>query len=174
MIPALLENGHLPLGRHPSTIEEVKNRFAPTGNPIRQEMWSDWIELTELIQLTVGELPAAWLGGSFISSKEAPGDIDCIYLLKRETVLKLPELQQSVIQVIESDSAREHTGNVHAYILYTEEMQGVTSASTNGDATHSLYLRGYWDQLWSRSRHCEKPAYPYCGYLEVIIDGFQQ
>lgn len=173
MIPALQDNGLLPLGRYPSTPEEVAGRFAPPSSPQRQAMWAEWVELTDLIRSTVGELPAVWLGGSFVTSKEKPGDIDSVYLLKLETVLKLSDFQKSVLEVIVDGENHGHLGVISPYIIFLEEMQDGTTLCKQGDASISLLERGYWDQLWSRTRECHNPAYPACGYLEVIIDGYQ-
>lgn len=173
MIPALTKNGYLPHGRHSTTIEEVESQFVPPDNPVRQSMWSDWIALTDLIRETVGELPAVWIGGSFVTSKDEPGDIDVVYVLKRETVLVLEPLQLSVLEIIFEEKGHNLTGAVSPFFFYLEEMIDHTAALRNGDASNSLAARGYWDQLWSRTRDSSKPAYPVRGYLEVIIDDYQ-
>lgn len=170
MIPELQDNGLLPLGRHPSSFEEVEERFAPSDNMQRSKLWSEWLELTNLVHSTVGDLPAVWIGGSFVSSKEEPNDLDVVYILKTESVLALDEFRKSVLAVIAED---QYTGSVQPYFLYIEEMLDATPNTKNGDATIALMQRGYWDQLWSRTRDSNNPAYPARGYLEVIIDGYQ-
>ena len=173
MIPELTNEGVLPLGRFSTSIEDVEARFVPADNERRQELWKQWKHLTRLVHAVVGVLPAVWLGGSFLSSKTLPNDIDTVYILKRDDMLRLKEDQAKVFNLIQTRQLDIGVDRVEPFFLFVEEVQGSGISGNYGPATGYLMLRGYWDQLWSRSRADVAQSYPSHGYLEVIIDGYQ-
>lgn len=69
--------GYLPSGAHDATADEVEERFvtelAPSANrPVIFQWWRLHRQaLDELVSVT-----AQWLGGSFISAKPEPSDVD--------------------------------------------------------------------------------------------------
>lgn len=75
MIPPLDHRGLLPQGTYSATLDEVANRFAT--NPLRQLRM---VELRRLISAELAPLAQGlelFLGGSYLSDKDSPGDIDC-------------------------------------------------------------------------------------------------
>ena len=89
-IPALV-GGHLPLGRWPATPDEVAATFVPPhATAKRQQIWADWNTLTDAVKSAVGQLPAAWLSGSYFTEKPEPGDIDCVYLIDTARLAQAP------------------------------------------------------------------------------------
>ncbi len=78
MIPPYNENGYLPPGIHPATLEEIAVRFGQESELRQVEMES----LRWLVDL-------AWrsgvqrivVNGSFITDKLEPNDVDCVLLI---------------------------------------------------------------------------------------------
>ena len=78
-LPDFREDGWLPEGHHAATWEEIAARFGGTPGSRRAEVlasllaWRDAARASGLGGLMV-------LNGSFISTKEAPGDFDLFFL----------------------------------------------------------------------------------------------
>lgn len=81
MIPPFNEDGYLPPGIHPATLEEVAARFGAESELRRVQMES----LRWLVEL-------AWragverivVNGSFATDKAEPNDVDCVLLIGLE------------------------------------------------------------------------------------------
>ena len=83
MIPEL-HDGVLPAGLHLCTLEEVKGAFGKfSGSDRRSELTE---RLTRYIRdtRTSGVASAVVIDGSYVTAKEAPGDIDLIVALRPE------------------------------------------------------------------------------------------
>jgi hypothetical protein len=77
MIPQFLENGYLPPGLHPATIEEVAQRFGHESELRRVQMES----VRWMIDLAVRAGAARIvLNGSFVTDIMEPNDVDCVLL----------------------------------------------------------------------------------------------
>src|SRR5205823_4511237 len=84
------EDGNLPPGIHPATIEEIAERFGH-GSPLRR------IEMRELTEYVTWAKRAAarrlLLNGSFVTSKKSPNDVDLV-LLPSESTISDPEFRR--------------------------------------------------------------------------------
>lgn len=75
ILPPFNYHGYLPEGVHPTTREELKERFAT--NPVRLELhlklqnFLDWA-------ITTGQFSRAYINGGFITNKTNPRDVDVI------------------------------------------------------------------------------------------------
>lgn len=69
--------GYLPGGQvHAATIDEIRERFGGTYR--RRELLANFEDVVRLLrELGVTEI---MIGGSFVTSKQRPGDIDVIYV----------------------------------------------------------------------------------------------
>lgn len=77
MLPALDQNGLLPPGIHPATIEEVEERFGRSSEIRRAQMDS----LRWLLPLCrAAEVRRLVINGSFVTDVPEPNDVDCILL----------------------------------------------------------------------------------------------
>ncbi|MDZ4659727.1 MAG: hypothetical protein SH868_19305 [Bythopirellula sp.] len=77
MIPPFLENGYLPPGLHPATIEEVALRFGQESELRRVQMES----VRWMIDLAVrAGVERIVLNGSFVTDIMEPNDVDCVLL----------------------------------------------------------------------------------------------
>lgn len=72
MIPAFNESGYLPPGVYLATMEEIRQRLA--YNTTRETLFHQ-LSLVIAI-LREANCPEVYLNGSFISSKDEPGDYD--------------------------------------------------------------------------------------------------
>jgi len=78
MIPPLDDNGYLPPGIHPSSLEEIKERFG-AGSEIRQAPIESLGSLVGLFrQAGVRRLV---IDGSFVTDVVEPNDVDCVLLV---------------------------------------------------------------------------------------------
>lgn len=171
----VLEDGALPLGRWPATIEEIEASYVTGLSEKRKQVWSDWLELTAALREVLGSVPAAWLSGSFLTDKAEPGDIDCVYLVEWNVMRALPAVdpqRAAFVELVASSRVKEHLGlAVDSFVL-----EWWPRAGTRRVAWTARYLedRGYWDDLWSRQRSSDPrlDGMPRRGYLEVILDGY--
>jgi hypothetical protein len=80
MVPAFRSDGWLPEGHHQATWSEIRELFGGPPESVRGILvvrLLEWID--ELKESGLGGFLI--LDGSFISSKQEPGDIDCILVL---------------------------------------------------------------------------------------------
>ena len=167
----------LPLGRWPAVPSDLQAFADLPDTTHRSRILGDWTSLTEAVRDAVGTVPACWLSGSFFTTKERPGDIDCVYLVPHEALATAsadPETAQ-FLQAISGHGARDNFGLlVDVYFLDWWPRPGTFRGS---DDRRRGYLedRGYWDDLWSRNKDGvpRDSRLPRRGYLEVILDGFE-
>ncbi len=75
MIPVFQGGGILPPGIHWATWQEFSNRFGTTA--WRRELLNGLREA--LLQLQSAGCRTAYVGGSFVSTEQSPGDYDCCW-----------------------------------------------------------------------------------------------
>lgn len=155
--------------------------FVDGQNPAREKVWNDWQKATGLLQQHVPVL-AAWLSGSFLTSKAQPDDIDCVYWIDYME-LKTAQLRPQSAQMIEVFSKKGQLRSlvglqVDTFVVAWNCCPDISSAMP--DTTEYWTARGHWDDFWSRMRSGPKgapavrmDALPRRGYLEVIFDGFK-
>lgn len=173
-LPAL-NDGVLPLGRWPATVGEIETAFVTGQSAKRQEAWNDWLELTDALRDVV-TLPAAWLGGSFFTDKDEPGDLDSVYVIEwavaKAALLSPDPRRAQLVQAVADNQVKAIFGlSVDSFILEWWPTPGPKAhAWTRGYRER----RGYWDDLWSRRRSSDprRDAVPSRGYVEVIFDGY--
>lgn len=170
----------LPPGRHPWTLDLVAAKYCPAaeyGLTHRQVVWSHFEQTTAWLRSVV-PVAAVWIGGSFLSSKDEPGDVDAIYVVrgKEYDELQDDEARRTVGLFAGGGQFKSRGILVDSYILPW------TPRKSNGPETdrdhHELAQRGYWDDWLQRHKADRKApatdedALPVRGYVEVILDGF--
>ena len=78
MIPDLQDNGYLPPGIHPATLDEIEARFG-WQSEIRQAQMESLRWLIDLLRRT-GALRII-INGSFTTDRVDPNDVDCVVLV---------------------------------------------------------------------------------------------
>lgn len=78
MIPHFNEDGYLPPGIHPATVEEIATRFGQESE-LRQVQMESLRWLVELAQRA--GVQGIVVNGSFVTDKLEPNDVDCVLLI---------------------------------------------------------------------------------------------
>jgi hypothetical protein len=79
MIPEFNDDGYLPPGIHPATLEEVAARFGHESEVRRNQMES----LRWLVDLARrAGVQRLVVNGSFVTDKLDPNDVDCVLLIR--------------------------------------------------------------------------------------------
>ncbi len=78
MIPAFDDDGYLPPGTHPATLEEVAARFGQESE-IRQMQMESLRWLVDLARRS--GVQRLVVNGSFVTDKVEPNDVDCDLLI---------------------------------------------------------------------------------------------
>jgi methanogenic corrinoid protein MtbC1 len=85
MIPEFELNGNLPRGRFCATVKEVQDvlvqgsAFATSTR--RDRVWADFLTVVDLIKRKRVRVPAALIGGGFVTSTLDPKDVDAAILI---------------------------------------------------------------------------------------------
>ena len=168
--------GCLPPGRYSVEEDEIVERFVEI-NAHRRLLWDEWRQATNLMRSHV-PVAMAWIGGSFLSDKEEPGDIDCVYFAEVDLLnnVRSPDGLRA-LEVI----AKNATQAVLNLRVDTFLVPWTANATTsNASAPYYYAGRGWWDDFWGRTRSSgtdnqamRLATIPRRGYLEVRIDGFQ-
>ena len=81
MLPAFSKNGLLPAGIHSTTWDEFEQRFVYFDRSDRRfRLFETFRELYRQAKIS-GIVQQIYVGGSFVTSKAEPNDIDCIVVL---------------------------------------------------------------------------------------------
>jgi hypothetical protein len=179
--------GYLPPGRHVCTVAEVEAAFVQDGrfatSATRSDLWNDWNDALSLLQSAV-TVHAAWIGGSFTTSKVDPGDIDVTYIVNGGVVRSLQGAQETKIVNIFNTTGRvrsEFNLNVDTYLVFWECVPAPLPPGMNGFQDQYYWARGYWDDWWQRARCQGGPkggppvpadTVPRRGYLEVPVSDY--
>lgn len=93
--------GLLPPGRYAASLDELYTSFvASAESAILREIWEEWCTHRIMVETQVGEISRMWVGGSFVSGKPDPSDVDVTCLvsaqhydtLDQETLVDLSDL----------------------------------------------------------------------------------
>lgn len=175
MIPDLA-NGILPLGRYPATAEQLAS-WPVEDMQRRAKLLDDWTQLTGALREALGSVAASWLGGSFLSSKEQPGDLDVVYWVHYKLLDHMSSAAQQLVGLVNSEhGAKQYLHlELDAFVLSWWPRAG-PGKGTSVPRLKYLENRGYFDDLWSRARHDDLKIakLPRRGYLEVIHDGYEE
>lgn len=184
VLPALdSQSGLLPLGRYPATLESVQEHYVDdpsfSASTTRAEIWQHFLSATEGIRSVV-PVVCVWIGGSFLTDKPDPDDIDLVYWCEDTLVDQIRDPRAMLLlQKFAENKVRPETGlrvdtRVCKWHLYPE-------ARLTDTVEHRSYAlsRGFWDDFWMRKRSGAKgdpaqliDALPKRGYFEVSLDGF--
>jgi hypothetical protein len=83
-IPTLNDSGHLPVGIHECTLEEIRKRFGGFQESDRRPaIWRRFQEYVVEAKAS-GKVKELLLDGSFVTAKAEPNDIDVIVVVDRE------------------------------------------------------------------------------------------
>jgi hypothetical protein len=78
LIPSFNDDGYLPPGIHPATVEEIADRFGQDSE-LRQVQMESLRWLIELARRAGAQRIV--VNGSFVTDKLEPNDVDCVLLI---------------------------------------------------------------------------------------------
>lgn len=183
MIPQLDSDGFLPPGRYRTDLNEVKQRFvagAKSEPPsLRDDLWTDLERCIKFTQQAAGEVAALWVGGSFLSAKPKPGDVDVVFIIDQALLIRAQADATSAqwLGLLANNQLSAHGFRLDTFLIPWRVMPEVQAGSR---AEAYFRDRGHWDDFWQRRRSGPKgspatraDAMPVSGYLEVIVDGYK-
>lgn len=180
MLPQLEEHtGALPSGRYRVDQNTFKDRFG-SSNPRRAELWNHWETATQILRSHI-PVCAAWIGGSYLTSKPEPGDIDCVYVIDDAFIALASEEAKGVLQAFAAKSVLRAQLGLHLDTFVLNWRASATPLRSNPEVRFYHEARGYWDDLWSKMRSgangsipTRVDSHPRRGYVEVILDGYSE
>lgn len=192
MTSAFAEDGYLPLGRHSCDPDEAKALLV--DNPLfedsrtRAELWTNF-ERYLTIFLTLEDryselLPGplvdrVWLGGSFVSAKRDPRNIDTTSFVNRAAHTAIRGKEGAGVFSKSRDYFLDEF-KLSPLFVYYEPVVSVFKLDELEDSQRAYLLsRGAWDDWWQRRRQDgerQAPTVETCeprrGYLEVVLNGW--
>lgn len=184
MLPELESNsGWLPIGRHTVSIQDLIDRFVLnpdySASQTRRGIWSDFMEITTRVR-TIVPIVNIWIGGSFLTDKLDPCDIDVVYwfhdLALSHALIHSQEDDKRIL--IHFLNRKLNVPNVH-YFPSIWHLKHEVSLGRHSEYDRYVTQRGHWDDFWLRRRSGPKDelphpmdAMPRGGYIEIILDDF--
>jgi predicted nucleotidyltransferase len=182
--------GVLPQGRYQCTQDEIEAFFVNDPSFVasisRPAIWQHWETGLELLTSAV-TVHSAWIGGSFVTAKLTPRDIDVLFIVSEEDRAKRGVEDRQVIESFMNrvrDPLTGHLKPAHGLLVDSYVINwSPHNPAPDGKRTplHFAYAaeRGYWDDWWSRKRVTSKKkpsvredALPKRGFLEVILNDY--
>ncbi len=177
-------SGLLPLGRHVCSESEVEVAFVSaaefTGSPTRASIWRDWQRAARLLRTAV-TVHAAWLGGSFTTSKVDPEDLDVTFVINGADMrTRSPQEQKIITLFATGGQVKAALGlKLDSFVIPWECIPQPQNVGLNGVGDPYYWARGHWDDWWQRRRLSPKTvlpgpadASPRRGYLEVPFSDY--
>ena len=81
MLPEFNKYGNLPAGIYKSSITCIENKFGKSSEE-RISLFNDFRKFLKMLSPFKKNIKRLILDGSFVTSKESPGDIDCIMIIE--------------------------------------------------------------------------------------------
>ncbi|MGA5501038.1 DUF6932 family protein [Streptomyces umbrinus] len=194
MLPSFAANGYLPLGRYSISFDEAEEMLvsAPEfeDSSTRTELWDgfhDYLDPFLTLEDTyAGDLGGLslihrlWLGGSFVSTKLDPGNIDATLLVdtRAERVVRGKPGSKWLTTAFQSRARMKEKFGVSPLRIGYQPVAHIFEPDrfTLDERTY-FTQRGVWDDWWQRCRlhdqddrsPSEESAAPARGYLEVRL-----
>ncbi|MFD9493696.1 DUF6932 family protein [Streptomyces sp. NPDC060005] len=194
MLPSFAANGFLPLGRYSVSFDEAESMLvsAPEfqDSATRTGLWDGfhgYLDRFLTLEDTYADALAGrplihrlWLGGSFVSTKPEPGNIDATLLIdtRAEGVVRGKPGSKWLTTAFQSrERMREKFGVSPLRIGYQPVAHIFEPERLTPDERTYFTERGVWDDWWQRCRlpgqrdrsPSEESAAPARGYLEVRL-----
>lgn len=162
----------LPLGRYSCSLDDIRERYVPDDDENRSAIWDGLLTVVNLVKETIGSVAELWIGGSFITSEENPHDIDVVFFFKEDRIQSVDSRGAFLLNLLSG-----RYGSDLRISSYVDSYMIVVPPTEFENDTKRGYTpwRGYWDQFWSKTRFEDDDKrwlYPAAGYLEVMIDGY--
>lgn len=154
----------LPPGRHTCSRRQFENRFVKGLDPVRRELVDDLDQYAEQQARHGLVISTYWIGGSFVSGKAHPGDLDFTAVIDGAASSPDPAA------LSDWTNPRNHWAlHVHPDVgrLLRLDAFGIVKYPDGDPRIHVYHqARGYWDDWWQRSRASGQALAR--GYVEVV------
>jgi len=115
MLPEFNKYGNLPAGIYKSSITCIENIFGKSSKE-RISLFKDFYNFIELITPFKTNIKHLILDGSFVTSKETPGDTDCIMVIENNFRFT-PEITKKIC-----DSKNLYS--IHLFMFEEKNLEG--------------------------------------------------
>lgn len=191
MMPSFdVRTGHLPVGRYSCSPEEAHTQLveAPRFNnsQTRADLWENFerylSRFFHLEEKYAGILPVplldrVWLGGSFVSAKLDPRNVDATLLINSAAKDALRGKPGVGLFTKSRDSVLAEYKVSRLFLNYEPVVHVFRLNEMEDSERNYLAGRGAWDDWWQRRRNDgdpEGPTVDTCpprrGYLEVVFE----
>ena len=160
-VPEFDEAGYLPEGRHEATADEVREALVDQfpqseTRPMIHEGWRRHYQALEHLV----PVEKQWIGGSFVSAKVDPSDIDICSFIDGPTYDERPEPVRDLVDYMTAHKITQAFWTCDSYpvVVYPE-----------GSPGHDAYKAAveYWHGWWGKTRADADGNQRLRGYLEV-------
>ena len=155
MIPPLTTEGVLPPGRHKSGVRDVYATFVqPFISHRRQTLFGEWQSYTQRLLATLQVTDVTqWIGGSFVTNKADPNDIDVVTFVPYTVYEPLEEVLTDFYSTVHL-----HERGMDAYLC---------PVYPTTHRQHQLYrrFRRDWQRLFTSQRSVNDKK----GFLEITL-----
>lgn len=151
----------LPHGKIETSMEAFKKTFVSSFPPesTRHELYVGYLHFLKDFKEQITPSFTQWIGGSFVTKKKAPNDIDFVTLIDLGTYQEKEKLIDSCFR---GEAATEKYG-VDAFTLRIYPDQHPKFALTNGDMA-------YWYDFWTSTRKDRFGQRHRKGFLELKFE----
>jgi hypothetical protein len=168
-VPPLGPDGHLPLGRHPASLGEVKAAFvdAPAlkDSTTRTACWDGLQTYLELWGRLETKIEAAldgrrlikclWLAGSFISGKPDPNNVDLTLIVEADVLDRAAQMRLGVSKPLDRLICRQRIlelFRVSPIIIRYRYFRSPFPGGFEPEQSEYQQARGGFDDWWCRLR----------------------
>lgn len=160
-VPAFEPSGNLPPGRHNAAPVDVHAALVATfPSSVRRPGIFAWWERHLAALRWLIAVNRQWIGGSFVSVKPEPDDIDVCTFMDGPQADALPSEQQDIIRFMTAGKVTQGFWHCDSYPVLEYPP---------GHPNHAAYVAAvaYWHNWWGQSRPDPSGAQVARGYLEV-------
>jgi hypothetical protein len=143
-VPGRVAYHHLSLV--PATLEEIHTRFVveTPDRETREDLWRGWMALRRELEV-FGISLHTWLGGSFLTAKPNPGDIDLCIIFEAADYGSLTREDRDAFRVLTDTDFAYARFHCHLYTL------------ANYPANHPRFIQSavaynYWTRVYGVDR----------------------
>ncbi len=130
--------GYLPAGIHDFTVEEVRGNFVDAfpHSSTRDQIFAGFVQHRAALAVLLGGFEQV-LDGSFVTTKNDPGDVDCVIIADARAIDNLAPSERSAFKALVAGKLTRASYNVDAYLC------------PSVPSSHPLYekyrtMRKYW------------------------------
>lgn len=162
MLPPMTPEGRLPVGRHPATLEELRERFVDLA-PNSERRNLIFRALLLYIDVIAPYFPDArlWINGGFVTHKpEAPADVDVV-------IVSDPAPSLTVAEVASVHTLHNVTSTTEPFVA-VERLQPFGGLIDGFVASPRIpEVLAFWEDQWSKVKDGTDTERK--GFVEVIL-----